>query len=94
MFREGILNGSPDLKEQTAKAIGESIKYLTPAALKPSVVGITGNNGSLLRYRVGVLPLLLEESRHFVSYVAENSVFMSCGSIGRVPHTLQCSVLC
>ena len=42
MFREGILNGSPDLKEQAAKAIGECIQYLTATALKPSVVNITG----------------------------------------------------
>ena len=42
MFREGILSGSPDLKEQAAKGIGECIQYLTPVALKPSVVNITG----------------------------------------------------
>ena len=42
IFREGILNGAPEIKEQTAKALGESIQFLTPIALKPSVVGITG----------------------------------------------------
>ncbi|CAK8692590.1 unnamed protein product [Clavelina lepadiformis] len=42
IFREGILNGAPDLKEQAAKGIGECIMFLTPAALKPSVVNITG----------------------------------------------------
>uniref|UniRef100_H2ZRB1 TOG domain-containing protein n=1 Tax=Ciona savignyi TaxID=51511 RepID=H2ZRB1_CIOSA len=42
IFREAILNGHPELKEQAAKGISECIQYLTPAALKPSVVSITG----------------------------------------------------
>jgi len=43
LFREGILNGSPDLKEQSARGLAECIDLLTPAALKPSVVQITGS---------------------------------------------------
>nr|XP_009858208.1 eIF-2-alpha kinase activator GCN1 [Ciona intestinalis] len=42
IFREGILNGHPDLKEQSARGLSECIQYLTPTALKPSVVSITG----------------------------------------------------
>lgn len=42
IFREGILNGSPDMKEQAAKGLSECIQIMTPLALKPSVVNITG----------------------------------------------------
>nr|CAB3248538.1 translational activator GCN1 [Phallusia mammillata] len=42
LFREGILNGSPELKEQSVKGLAECINYLTPVALKPSVTQITG----------------------------------------------------
>ncbi|XP_078600399.1 stalled ribosome sensor GCN1-like [Branchiostoma floridae x Branchiostoma japonicum] len=42
VFREGILNGSPELKEQAALGLGEIIKRTSAEALKPSVVNITG----------------------------------------------------
>ncbi|XP_077995202.1 stalled ribosome sensor GCN1-like [Glandiceps talaboti] len=42
IFREGILNGSPDLREQAALGLGEVIKLTSAEALKPSVVNITG----------------------------------------------------
>jgi len=42
IFREGILQGPPDLKEMAANGLGEVIKLTSPEALKPSVVNITG----------------------------------------------------
>ena len=42
IFRESILNGTPELKEQAAKGLGEVIKLSSVDALKPSVVHITG----------------------------------------------------
>ena len=42
IFREGILNGSQDLKEQAAMGLGELINKTSAEALKPSVVHITG----------------------------------------------------
>ncbi|XP_067121067.1 stalled ribosome sensor GCN1 [Centruroides vittatus] len=42
IFREAILNGSPDLKEQAAQGLGEVIRLTSSEALKPSVVHITG----------------------------------------------------
>ncbi len=42
IFRESILNGSPELKESAAMGLGEVINVTSAAALKPSVVHITG----------------------------------------------------
>ncbi len=42
IFREGIINGSPEVKESAALGLGEIIKHTTPDALKSSVVHITG----------------------------------------------------
>lgn len=42
IFREGILNGPPELKESAAKGLGEVIRRTSAEALKPSVVSITG----------------------------------------------------
>jgi hypothetical protein len=42
IFREAILNGQPELKEQAAQGLGEVIKLTSAEALKPSVVNITG----------------------------------------------------
>lgn len=42
IFREGILNGSPEMKEQAAIGLGELINLTSAEALKPSVVNITG----------------------------------------------------
>ena len=42
IFRESILNGPPELKEQAAMGLGEVIDVTSAAALKPSVVHITG----------------------------------------------------
>ncbi|RWS09505.1 Translational activator GCN1-like protein [Dinothrombium tinctorium] len=42
IFREAILNGNPDQKEQAAYGLAEIIKLTSPEALKPSVVNIAG----------------------------------------------------
>ncbi len=42
IFRESILNGAPELKEQAATGLGEVINVTSAEALKPSVVHITG----------------------------------------------------
>ncbi|XP_074643687.1 stalled ribosome sensor GCN1-like [Tubulanus polymorphus] len=42
IFREGILNGPPELKESAAIGLGEVIKRTSAEALKPSVIHITG----------------------------------------------------
>lgn len=42
IFREGMLNGPQETKEQTASVLGEVIKLTSAAAIKPSVVHITG----------------------------------------------------
>merc|ERR1719266_1207375 len=53
IFRESILNGSPDLKEAAAHGLGEVIKLTSPEALKPSVVHITGPLIRILGDRFG-----------------------------------------
>lgn len=42
VLREGVLTGSPEQKEEAAKALGCVIRLTSPEALKPSVVNITG----------------------------------------------------
>ena len=42
LYREGILNGSPELKEQAISGLKEAISWTNQLALKPSVVQITG----------------------------------------------------
>ena len=42
IFRESILNGAPELKEQAANGLAEAIALSNADALKPSVVHITG----------------------------------------------------
>lgn len=42
MLREGVLTGSPEQKEEAAKALGLVIRLTSADALRPSVVNITG----------------------------------------------------
>uniref|UniRef100_A0A8C8HRQ3 TOG domain-containing protein n=1 Tax=Oncorhynchus tshawytscha TaxID=74940 RepID=A0A8C8HRQ3_ONCTS len=42
VLREGVLTGSPEQKEESAKALGGVIKLTSSEALRPSVVNITG----------------------------------------------------
>uniref|UniRef100_A0A7N6ASL0 TOG domain-containing protein n=1 Tax=Anabas testudineus TaxID=64144 RepID=A0A7N6ASL0_ANATE len=42
VLREGVLTGSPEQKEEAAKALGGVIKLTSPEALRPSVINITG----------------------------------------------------
>ncbi|XP_026072938.1 eIF-2-alpha kinase activator GCN1-like [Carassius auratus] len=42
VLREGVLTGSPEQKEEAARALGGVIKLTSAEALRPSVVSITG----------------------------------------------------
>ncbi|XP_029296590.1 LOW QUALITY PROTEIN: eIF-2-alpha kinase activator GCN1 [Cottoperca gobio] len=42
ILREGVLTGTPEQKEEAAKALGGIIKLTSPEALRPSVINITG----------------------------------------------------
>merc|ERR1719431_1608676 len=42
IFREGMLNGPQEVKEQTAAVLGEITSLTSAAAIRPSVVHITG----------------------------------------------------
>ena len=42
IFRKGLLDGTPELKESAAIGLGEVIKRTSAEALKPSVINITG----------------------------------------------------
>ncbi|CAH2295310.1 eIF-2-alpha kinase activator GCN1 [Pelobates cultripes] len=42
VLREGVLTGSPEQKEEAAKALGLVIQLTSAEALKPSVINITG----------------------------------------------------
>ncbi|KAK7871251.1 hypothetical protein R5R35_007540 [Gryllus longicercus] len=42
IFREAILNGQPEAKEQAAQGLGEVIRLTSAESLQPSVVHITG----------------------------------------------------
>lgn len=62
VYREAILNGPPEMKEQAAQGLGELIKLTSPEALKPSVVAITGPLIRILgdRFSAGVKVAVLE----------------------------------
>ncbi|XP_062854960.1 stalled ribosome sensor GCN1 [Trichomycterus rosablanca] len=42
VLREGVLTGSPEQKEEAARALGAVIKLTSAEALRPSVINITG----------------------------------------------------
>ena len=42
VFREGVLNGSPECKEKAAAGLGDVIALTSAEALKPHVITITG----------------------------------------------------
>lgn len=42
IFKESLLNGSPEIKEQSAQTLSECIKLSDGSSLKSSVMGITG----------------------------------------------------
>ncbi|XP_062399503.1 stalled ribosome sensor GCN1 [Sardina pilchardus] len=62
VLREGVLNGSPEMKEEAARALGGVIKLTSPEALRPSVVNITGPLIRILgdRFAASVKTALLE----------------------------------
>lgn len=62
VFREAILNGLPEEKENAAVGLGEVISLTSAAALQPSVVHITGPLIRILgdRFNAGVKASVLE----------------------------------
>ncbi|XP_075390131.1 stalled ribosome sensor GCN1 [Tenrec ecaudatus] len=62
VLREGVLTGSPDQKEEAAKALGLVIRLTSAEALRPSVVSITGPLIRILgdRFNWNVKAALLE----------------------------------
>ena len=42
IYLQGLMTGTPELREQSAAALGEAVACVTPAALKPYVIQITG----------------------------------------------------
>ncbi|XP_050410272.2 eIF-2-alpha kinase activator GCN1 [Patella vulgata] len=62
IYREGILNGSTDMKEAAAVGLGEIISLSSAEALKPSVINITGPLIRILgdRFTANVKVALLE----------------------------------
>lgn len=62
VFREAILNGLPEEKENAAQGLGEVISLTSAASLQPSVVHITGPLIRILgdRFNAGVKASVLE----------------------------------
>ncbi|XP_053962827.1 eIF-2-alpha kinase activator GCN1 isoform X1 [Anastrepha ludens] len=62
VFREAILNGMPDVKENAAQGLGEIIALTSAQSLQPSVVQITGPLIRILgdRFNAGVKAAVLE----------------------------------
>ncbi|XP_011194571.1 eIF-2-alpha kinase activator GCN1 [Zeugodacus cucurbitae] len=62
VFREAILNGMPDVKENAAEGLGEVISLTSAQSLQPSVVQITGPLIRILgdRFNAGVKAAVLE----------------------------------
>ncbi len=42
MYKEGILNGGPELREHAAKLLGEVVCLTSAEALKSSLLNVTG----------------------------------------------------
>ena len=74
IFREAILNGVPEVKEQAAQGLGEVIKLTSASALQPSVVHITGPLIRILgdRFNWSVKAAVLETLAILLGKVREN----------------------
>ncbi|CAG9783453.1 unnamed protein product [Diatraea saccharalis] len=72
LFRESILNGLPEDKENAALMLGEVIKLTSPAAIQPSVVHITGPLIRILgdRFTCSVKAAVLETLASLLSKVS------------------------
>jgi len=90
IFREALLNGNTDAKEQAALGLGELIELSNADALKPSVIHITGPLIRILGDRYGssvkvavldTLALLLSKvGKHIRAFFAitANNIFEGC----------------
>lgn len=88
VLREGVLTGSPEQKEEAAKALGGVIRLTSPEALRPSVVNITGPLIRILGDRFAwtvktalleTLTLLLAKVRGFIAAEKPQRVAEVCG---------------
>lgn len=73
VLREGVLTGSPEQKEEAAKALGLVIRLTSADALRPSVVSITGPLIRILgdRFSWNVKAALLETLSLLLAKVSE-----------------------
>lgn len=80
LFREAILNGLPEEKENAALMLGEVIKLTTAQAIQPSVVHITGPLIRILgdRFNSSVKAAVLETLALLLSKVFFYYLSFSC----------------
>lgn len=78
IFREGILNGPQEIKEQASNVLGEVIRLTSAEALKPSVVHITGPLIRILgdRFNWNVKVAILDTLGLLLSKVRVFAMFM------------------
>lgn len=79
VLREGVLTGSPEQKEEAAKALGLVIRLTSADALRPSVVSITGPLIRILgdRFSWNVKAALLETLSLLLAKVSHLCVHLS-----------------
>lgn len=85
LFRESILNGLPEDKENAALMLGEVIKLTSAAALQPSVVHVTGPLIRILgdRFNASVKAAVLDTlasllAKVFNAYITAKLIFQTC----------------
>lgn len=83
VLREGVLNGSPEVKEEAARALGGVIRLTSPDALRPSVVNITGPLIRILgdRFAASVKTALLETLTLLLAKVCGCCVLCVCRGV-------------
>lgn len=77
LFREAILNGAPEVKEQAAQGLGEVIRLTSAEALQPSVVHITGPLIRILgdRLAIGSFKILASNSDSLILFSSDENSF-------------------
>lgn len=81
VLREGVLTGTPEQKEEAARALGAVIKLTSAEALRPSVINITGPLIRILgdRFAWTVKTALLETLTLLLRKVI--TLFLCCSSM-------------
>lgn len=79
LFRESILNGLPEDKENAALMLGEIIRLTSAAAIQPSVVHITGPLIRILgdRFNSSVKAAVLETLATLLTKVSFNIIMIA-----------------